>query len=238
MSKTCPQCGNLNEDDERFCTTCGNSLESPANHAGPPAIPQPGPVMAGAQPGPGRPGRILAGAGIAVIVIIVLFLVLTNPDITGIFPLSVLPGTTQDRITPVATSYVVIEPPSPNPTPLLIEDLSLTPAIPDTTRATPTKAPVCPSDQRVCGANCTDTMTDRANCGACGVSCGSSMVCQGGRCSVQCHTGETQCFDGCHNLSFDAQNCGTCGNACSAGLSCNRSVCAPAPPTAIPTYSG
>ncbi|MGB9176160.1 MAG: zinc-ribbon domain-containing protein [Methanoregula sp.] len=240
MSKICPQCGNLNEDDKRFCTMCGNSLESPADQPGSSAIPQTGPVAAGAQPDPGRLIRILAGAGIAVIVIMIIFLVLTNPDMAGILPSSLFPGTAHAIVTPVVTSYVVIETPSPDPTPLRTEDRSLTIAIPDTSSASPapTKAPVCPSDQRACDAMCTDTMTDRANCGTCGVSCSPSQVCQQGRCSVKCTSGETQCFDGCHNLSYNAQNCGTCGNACPVGLTCNTSVCVPTLPTAIPTYSG
>jgi hypothetical protein len=238
VSKICPQCGNLNEDGTQFCTTCAHPFVAPADQSGPHAIPQTAPHAGGGQPVPRLPVRILAGAVIAVIVIIIIVLVLTNPDIAGILPSSIRAGTSPTIATPVVTSSVVIETPSPNPTPLGTDDLSLTPAIADTTPAPPAKAPVCPSDQRACGASCTDTMTDRTNCGACGVSCGSSMVCQGGHCSARCRTGETQCFDGCHNLSSDAQNCGTCGNACPVGLTCNTSVCVPALPTAIPTYAG
>jgi len=240
MSKICPQCGNLNEDDKRFCTTCGNSFVSPADQSGSSAVPQTSPVAAGAQPDPNRLIRILAGAGIAVIVIIIIFLVLTNSGIAGILPSSKPPVTTPTIVTPIVTSDLVIETPSPEPTPVQTEDLSLTTTIPDTsyTSPTPIKALVCPSDRRACGTNCTDIMTDRTNCGACGVSCSSSQVCQMGQCMMKCSVGETRCFDGCHNLFYDAQNCGTCGNACPVGLTCNISVCAPPLPTTIPTYSG
>jgi hypothetical protein len=240
MSKICPQCGNLNDDDKRFCTTCGNSFVSPADQFGSSAVPQTDPVAAGAQPDPNRSIRILAGAGIAIIVITIIFLVLTNPGIAGILPSSKTPVTTHTIGTPVVTSDVVTEIPPPEPTPVPSEDLSLTTTIPDTstTSPPPTKALVCPSDRFACGTNCTDIRTDRDNCGACGVACSSSHVCQMGECMRKCSVGETRCFDGCHDLFYDAQNCGTCGNACPVGLTCNKSVCSPPLPTTIPTYSG
>jgi hypothetical protein len=167
-------------------------------------------------------------------------LVLTNPGIAGILPSSKPPVTTHTIVTPIVTSDVVRETPSPEPTFVPTEDLSLTTTIPDTssTSPPPTKALVCPSDRRSCGANCTDIMTDRDNCGACGVACTSSQICQMGECLRKCSVGETRCFDGCHDLFYDAQNCGTCGNACPVGLTCNKSVCSPPLPTTIPTYSG
>jgi hypothetical protein len=81
-------------------------------------------------------------------------------------------------------------------------------------------------------------MTDRTNCGDCGVSCSSSQICQQGICMAICTYQEASCFDGCHDLSYDAENCGACGNSCPVGLVCNKSVCAPPLPTAIPTYVG
>jgi hypothetical protein len=35
-----------------------------------------------------------------------------------------------------------------------------------------------------CGTSCVDTSNDRANCGACGTTCGPSSACQGGRCTT------------------------------------------------------
>ena len=240
MSKICPQCGNLNDDDKRFCTTCGNPFVVPADQYRSSAPPQIGPVAAAAQPDPNRLIRILAMAGIAVIVIIIIFLVLTHSGIAGILPSSKPPVTTPMIDTPQVTSGILLETPSPEPILVQTENLSLTTTVPDTSSTSPTltKAPVCPSDRRACGANCTDVQTDRANCGACGVSCSSSQVCQMGQCTMRCYAGETRCFDGCHNLLYDAQNCGTCGNACPVGLTCNISVCAPTLPTTIPTYAG
>jgi hypothetical protein len=240
MSKICPQCGNQNEDDKRFCTTCGNAFVSPGGQSGSSALLQTATVEVAAQPDPKRLIRILAMAGIAVIVIIIIFLVLTHAGIAGILSSSKPPVTPRMVVTPQVTSVVVSETPLPEPILVQTEDLSLTTTVPDTSSTSPTltKAPVCPSDRRACGTNCTDVMTDRTNCGACGVSCSSSQVCQMGQCTMRCYAGETRCFDGCHNLLYDAQNCGTCGNACPVGLTCNISVCAPTLPTTIPTYAG
>ena len=240
MSRTCPQCGTLNSDDNKFCTTCGNSFE--------PVPAQPGssaPTQAGAASGdgalvPGRQSKILIRAGVAVIAIIAILLILTNPGIGRILPSSASPVITSTPATPVVASQIMIETPSPEPAPLPAENLSPATTIPGTSQTSPTpvKEVVCPSDRHICGASCTDFMTDSTNCGACGMNCSTSQSCEQGNCVAQCSFGEINCFDGCYNLSYDARNCGTCGNTCPVGLECNRSICTPPQVTLIPTYSG
>ena len=240
MSKICPQCGNPNSDETKFCTTCGNSFVSPPDQSSSSAIPQTGPLVAGSQPDPTRLLKIIGSAGVAVMVIIAVFLVISNYGIAGILPSSTPPVTTQTMTTPLVTSYVLPETPSPGPTQVLPEIPSLNATVNETPSTSPTPAGrvVCPSDRRVCGFNCTDTMTDVDNCGACGTPCTASQTCQQGICLTRCSWGTSSCFDGCHDLSYDSQNCGVCGNNCPVGLVCNRSVCSPPLTTVIPTYIG
>lgn len=240
MSRTCPQCGNLNEDEIKYCTGCGNSLESVSDLAGSLTTPPAGPVAAGSDPDPNRLSKILAGAGIAIIVIIAVFLFLIHPGLKGILPLPIPPVTPETTATPVLTSYIVTETPVPEPTIVPTENLSPATTITETpqSRPTPTKVIFCPSDRRACGAHCTDILTDPGNCGTCGHNCSSSQVCQQGICTTGCAAGQTRCFDGCYNLSYNTQNCGICGNFCPVGLVCNNSICSPPLTTAIPTYIG
>jgi hypothetical protein len=240
MSKICPQCGNPNSDETKFCTACGKFLDLLSDQSGPSVVQQTGLLAAGPQPDPNRQKKILAGAGIAAIVIIAIFLLITNQGIAGILSSSAPPVTTQMITTPVVTSYISIETPSPEPTPIPTENQSLIISVTDTPRIspTPTKPIVCPSDRRLCGSRCTDTMTDVNNCGACGSPCTFSQTCQQGVCMAGCTLGETNCFDGCYNLSIDMHNCGICGNNCPVGLECNKSICSPPLTTVIPTYIG
>jgi hypothetical protein len=70
-------------------------------------------------------------------------------------------------------------------------------------------------DQTCCPAGggrfaCTDTHSDRNNCGGCGISCSASQTC---------------CPDGCHDLQTDSNNCAICGGVCPSGLSCCKGIC-------------
>jgi hypothetical protein len=219
MTRICSQCGNQNGDETKFCTSCGNALVPPTGK-------------------PAGSGIVIGAAIVAVIAIIATLVFLQVSGTIRILPAAEPAGTPQ--ITPYGTSYIVVETPSAEPTAVRMGNLSFTTPVADTpvTRPTTPKPVVCPSDRRACGTNCTDVMTDVNNCGACGVSCGSTKSCQQGVCLVRCSYYETGCPDGCHNLSYDSQNCGTCGNICPFGLACNNSVCAPPVTTVIPTYIG
>ena len=74
-----------------------------------------------------------------------------------------------------------------------------------------------------CGMQCTDTGSDTANCGACGMSCKTphaQSTCTAGKCGGgKCDPGWGDCngnaADGCEaNLHVDATNCGKCGAKC------------------------
>jgi hypothetical protein len=238
MTRICPLCGNPNDDTVRFCTSCGNSLVPQAGQPGMATIPLPAQVSPTAPSGQNSARRIIAIAVVAILVILAALYFLQVSGTIRIFPSSIAVVTT--RGTPTVTSYVMIDTSLPETTtPILVITTDIT-NITQSPRAspTPTKVIVCPSDRRLCGANCTDIMTDAGNCGTCGVSCSTSQTCQQGICMAGCTYGETSCFDGCYDLSYDTQNCGTCGNTCPVGLVCNRSICAPPLTTLIPTYSG
>jgi hypothetical protein len=90
--------------------------------------------------------------------------------------------------------------------------------------------PATPTD---CGGTCTDTTTDRNNCGACGNVCGSAhttAVSCNGTCQLTCEAGYAHCSgnpsDGCEtNTATDNDNCGTCGTTCSGGQFCANGSC-------------
>jgi hypothetical protein len=237
MTQICPHCGNLNDDAVKFCMNCGNPMVPPVVPPGTNVTPPPGRVLPAAPPGPNNVFRIMAIAAVAIIVILAALYFLHASGIVRIFRVSA-PAVTP-RLTPVATSSVTTATPLPETTPAMLIPTVIT-SITGTpvTSPNPTKAVLCPYDRRACDNNCTDIMTDRSNCGACGVPCGSSQICQQGICMARCTDEETSCPGGCHNLSYDAQNCGACGNACPGGLACNKSVCAPTLATTIPTYTG
>jgi len=238
MSRTCPQCGNLNSDEVKFCTACGNSLVSLSDQSRLPVTQENRPAATGQSPVQSSTSKVIAGAIIATIVIIAAIVILQVSGTFRVFP-TAAPAVTSPA-TPIPEVITTIPAETPVLTAIPADNLTPGTTLPDLpgTSPTPTKALLCPSDRRACGANCTNLMTDRDNCGDCDVSCFPGQICQAGRCLGVCSFGESSCFDGCYNLSYDAQNCGTCGNTCPFGLVCNRSVCSPLVTTVIPTYSG
>jgi hypothetical protein len=84
----------------------------------------------------------------------------------------------------------------------------------------------CASGQMVCGASCTDTSKDPANCGTCGNACGTALVCSAGKCTTSCGPASTACGGSCTNTQSDNANCGSCGNACAEGDVCSQGACA------------
>lgn len=60
----------------------------------------------------------------------------------------------------------------------------------------------------------TSTVSDPANCGACGNACSEGVVCWKGACG--CPNGFTQCGKDCKKLDTDNNNCGACGSVCKA----------------------
>lgn len=77
-----------------------------------------------------------------------------------------------------------------------------------------------------CGGTCTDTETNRAHCGACGVSCQAYERCGVGDCV--CEDGpQALCGGACRDLATDRDHCGRCGNACPLG--CRAGACSADP---------
>jgi len=93
----------------------------------------------------------------------------------------------------------------------------------------------CPPGFTLCATGCSNLSTDKANCGACGNSCGSGICC-GGNC---CSSGMKCCGGACTNVSSDPANCGSCGATCSQCCyngSCGvNSVCASTGPGCCPS---
>ena len=95
----------------------------------------------------------------------------------------------------------------------------------------------------LCKGGCTDLLTDRTNCGACGRDCGPGDLafCDNGRCASWEHcpgfpegtlTGclmldlpAGQSGVRCVNLDSDVANCGACYHACADGQSCCNGQC-------------
>ena len=87
-------------------------------------------------------------------------------------------------------------------------------------------------------AYCASTMTDNANCGACGVICGNGQTCQSGACACPagealsndkcCPAGQTSCGGTCVNTQNDPNHCGACSGAsavCTGGTVCSGGAC-------------
>jgi len=92
----------------------------------------------------------------------------------------------------------------------------------------PTGYTTCPLSNFRCDVN---LLTDRDNCGACGVVCpklerGGTFECVDGACVMTCHLEELadDCDgivdNGCETSIVTDDNCKTCGNKCPAGKPC------------------
>ena len=92
--------------------------------------------------------------------------------------------------------------------------------------APPDTGTVCSPGTVLCAGRCVDPTSDPANCGGCGVSCGTSGVCVGGVCTgVACAGGLTWCSGSCVNTASSTAHCGRCNNPCAPGLDCVSGVC-------------
>jgi hypothetical protein len=85
----------------------------------------------------------------------------------------------------------------------------------------------CPTYQINCNNTCTNT-SDPMNCGACGHTCPTGMVCSAGGCAANCLVGLDKCNGTCVDFQSDNNNCHACGNACPSGQGCVAGACVPA----------
>jgi hypothetical protein len=84
---------------------------------------------------------------------------------------------------------------------------------------------VCDGTLWSCDGACVSLEWDRANCGACGVTCPGTLPCDVGECG--CPIGLTACSDACVDVRTDPENCGACGTSCDAsGMPCYDGTCA------------
>ncbi len=86
----------------------------------------------------------------------------------------------------------------------------------------------CGTGQQWCSGRCKDVLTNRFDCGACGVTCpgiaNGYPTCTNGQCGAACNPGWTMCSGVCRDLAYDANNCGACGKVCPALISGNGGV--------------
>jgi hypothetical protein len=71
---------------------------------------------------------------------------------------------------------------------------------------------------------CIDMLTDRQNCGGCGLACASGQVCSEGTCAATCQPGLVNCSQSCVDPKTSGQHCGATAG-CGAGAGSSGTVC-------------
>ncbi len=79
----------------------------------------------------------------------------------------------------------------------------------------------CNAGYSLCNGACVDETGDVANCGGCGVTCGTHQVCRAGGCVCP-----LTCSGACVDGDTDPANCGACGHDCLGGA-CSAGACQP-----------
>lgn len=87
--------------------------------------------------------------------------------------------------------------------------------------------PACDLGEIFCAGACIDGLSDPANCGGCGVTCGPLELCASGMCVPSCAAPRMLCGGVCLDVTRDPDNCGSCGNVCASGI-CTDGVCSEA----------
>ena len=81
---------------------------------------------------------------------------------------------------------------------------------------------VCNPPYIICDGKCTDPMSDRENCGECGVKCEVPAYCNQGSCDCPTDLPGWMACDGvCVYVYTDPENCGACGVTCPHGQICD-----------------
>jgi hypothetical protein len=83
--------------------------------------------------------------------------------------------------------------------------------------------PACPEGRIRCGDFCVDPVSDRFNCGGCGIECGDLETCMDARC--RCLEGYERCDGACVNVRIDRRHCGECNHACDPLSTCVDGAC-------------
>lgn len=84
----------------------------------------------------------------------------------------------------------------------------------------------CANGLTACGNRCTDTETDRSNCGGCGNYCRNGLECVAGACqAIGCPNGEVWCDGQCTATDSDARHCGGCAPFAGTPSTCVGAGC-------------
>jgi len=214
--RSCPSCGAPAQSVDKFCGQCGSALETDGESGG-------------------NEHPLCAKTFSTKILIIILATGVVITVAAGVIFFKGVGDSTENTVATNKTpsSYVIIETETPLPAITTTPPITATPS-PTAIQIilTTPKHGICPTDRRLCGTNCTDTLTDSSNCGYCGTACPGGQTCVNGHCMLDCPAGKTACVEGCFNLETDPDHCGICTNNCQAGLVCTKGQCAP-PPTTI-----
>jgi len=90
----------------------------------------------------------------------------------------------------------------------------------------------CPSGTWLCNNKCVDLLSDKNNCGGCGINAPALKMCDAAFNKPSCSSDETLCLNveknqlECANLLTNLNNCGACGYSCKAGYGCKSGSCA------------
>lgn len=86
---------------------------------------------------------------------------------------------------------------------------------------------MCSLGELECSGACVDVGSSPMHCGACGVACGPTELCQAGTCVPRCAPGLIECGGACVDPSRDADHCGGCFAACGTGVCIDGACSAP-----------
>ncbi len=81
----------------------------------------------------------------------------------------------------------------------------------------------CKLNEVLCGNQCVDLVSDKANCSKCANQCVQNY-CQSAVCSDTCKAPSTVCNGACVHLDTP-ENCGACGVTCTASQVCSEGLC-------------
>jgi len=81
-------------------------------------------------------------------------------------------------------------------------------------------------NNKQCGDDCVDLMTNPEHCGACNMACAQGETCNEGKCEgPSCASPEVSCLGECVDLMTNTSHCGGCEQPCAADEVCVNGAC-------------